>query len=1305
MSERKWYEKKEVVNYSEWQALKTPEGLDYYYNTVSGVTTWDKPDELQTDDELANRGEWVWVPDDEMCYVPGTVKSKGAEITCQTQSGFTVNVPGNTKLMPLKPASLKRIVADLVLLDDMSTPLILHNLKVRFEKGDIYTNIGTILISCNPYQQLGLYTPEKIFEYQYRGVKEMPPHVFNIAHDAYKGLCDFKKCHSVIISGESGAGKTEATKQVLNYLASIAGSTNGVEQKVLQANPILEAFGNAKTVRNDNSSRFGKYMEVWFDSANKICGCNTTNYLLEKIRVIQQSPTERNFHVFYQLCKAASGPEKTKWGVSARAQDYQYLNVSGCVDVPSINDQGDWSEMKEAMHLLNFRPEDQDNVFSTVAAVLSLGNIGITGGATPKIPDRKWIGTAAKLLQVEEKTLETSLTIRELRIKGQQTTKVILTDKQASDTRHALAKFIYGNMFDWIVVKVNESMVAGSGKKLSIGILDIFGFEIFKQNSFEQLCINFTNEMLQQHFNNNTFMLEETIYKNEGINFKHVDFIDNKPVLELITQKDGGIFTMLDEELVVPKGSDQGFLDKMHKKHEKTKHYAKDFRNPTLFVVKHYAGEVTYDGIGFLEKNRDTLTDDLYEMLGSSKREFIRSIFPEASTASKKASLAKQFTGQLNDLMRELNRTDPHYIRCVKPNATKSPSTFSSRMSLEQLTYSGVLEAVAIRKQGYPFRLTHAVFAEHYKCLLPDGKKTANPLAACKEIMQIMKLTSNNVQYGNSQVLYRADEYKALELQRSIKVACLEMDAELDRLCKENIKGFTEAQKEKYFEKLSRAVEQADEFRLTSEISNRARKLLDDFIESRIDDATKKMLQQAHDNVDEALLRKALAICDREGYKTKMAKQCRRLLARIDRISEEVNLVCYTLDEFHVEAVVKAGDEIGYSSEWLDYLRGLYNGPKKDYLKAQYDKAVENKNHDRAIRIGVKMKDIQMDDEAGQWSNLASYPKLKAAHEWAGEKFFGSKEIRTANFLSWQPEKIHACLCKYDHLKQTDKVKFKMIKNKMVDDYAYIMKYLGQRVSKRETGEERARQCVQSGLEIPEIRDEIYIHLIKNITNNPDPKCALGCWDLMSLCFLTFPPSKELENYLEYYIRKSGPTGKQKYQHTGWLRQRVYLGQVQSSPSLNELTAIESTLESRSRGFSEPLPPGAPSWQDLLESYHDQAPVNNTFRRSPSNLGAARGGGAAGGGAKRGGGQAGGGQASRGGGQAGGQASRGGGQAARGGKAAAAPSGARAPPKKSAWKPVLDEDSGESYYWNEETGESTWDMPAELKATQVFSRV
>jgi len=277
-----------------------------------------------------------------------------------------------------------------------------------------------------------------------------------------------------------------------------------------------------------------------------------------------------------------------------------------------------------------------------------------------------------------------------------------------------------------------------------------------------------------------------------------------------------------------------------------------------------------------------------------------------------------------------------------------------------------------------------------------------------------------------------------------------------------------------------------------------------------------------------------------------------------------------------------------------------------------------------------------------------------------------------------------------------------------VDDYAYIMKYLGQRVSKRETGEERARQCVQSGLEMPEIRDEIYIQLIKNITQNPEQKCQLACWDLMSLCFLTFPPSKDLEMYLEYHVRKFGPTGKQKYQHTGWLRQRVYQGPVQSSPSLNELSAIEATLESRSRGFSEPLPPGAPSWQDLLDSYAAQAPAANTFRRSPSNLGGGRGGHAAGGGAKRGGGAAGGGGGGRGGGAAaaaaGGGGGRGGGGAARG-KGPAAPSGARAPPKKSPWKPILDEESGESYYWNEETGESTWEMPAELKTTQVFSRV
>lgn len=1282
MSDKKWFEKKDPSKYAEWQMLKSAEGLDYYYNTVTQETTWDKPDALKTEDELKAAGDWVWAPHDMHCYIPATVVGQnGGQTTVRAKTGETFNVPGTIKMQPLKPASLNRIVNDLVLLDDMSTPLILYNLKTRFEKGDIYTNIGTILISVNPYKSLGLYSPEKIYEYQYRGTKEVPPHVFNIAHSAYKGMADFGKAHSIIISGESGAGKTEATKQCLSYIAAIAGSELGVEKKVLQANPILEGFGNAKTCRNDNSSRFGKYMQLFFGKKNDINGSSTINYLLEKIRVVQQQPNERNFHAFYQLVKASSGAQKTKFQLATRCEDYEYLNKSGCINMSSINDEEDFKDVLGAMNDLGFSAGDQDDVFMTTSAVLALGNMKFAGGTLSKSTERKWAETAAKLIKVDVGKLEKVLTKRDLKIKGQATTTVNLDDKQASDTRHAMAKFIYGNMFDWIVQKVNKSMVAPAGRNLSIGILDIFGFEIFQNNSFEQLCINFTNEMLQQHFNHNTFKLEEQIYQEEGIQFKHVDFIDNQPVLDLITDKNGGILTILDEEIVVPKGSDQGFVDKMRQKHAKSSHFSSSFKVPMQFNVKHYAGHVTYDGTGFLEKNRDTLTDDLLELLTESGSPFVKGLFPaEQSSANKKASLSKQFQQQLKQLMFELHKTEPHYIRCVKPNSNKSSSEFDSRMSLEQLTYSGVFEAVAIRKQGFPFRLKHEIFLEHYRCIMPDpGAKYPNPRVGCQAIIDKMKLNATNTRMGHTQLLYRSDEHKSLELQRSIRVVALEMEEELKRLIAIQIKGYTEPQKESYFQKLSMAIEQADEFRLTSEIANKARAVLDVYIESRIDDGTKAKLQWAHDNVNEEALRAALVIVDKNGFKTKLCKECRRLLTRIERINEEMGTAALTLDEFHVEACIKAADEIKLSNEWLEYFRGLYHGPRLDYLTAQYDKAMENKNTDRAIRLDVKRKDIQMEAEAHTWGNLQAFPKLKAPADWAGQKFLGKKDILAANFLCWtgdratgKAEKLHSTLCKYDNI--VDKVRLKEVTHKATDCYKYILKYLGQRISKRETGVTRARQALESGLQTPEIRDEIFIQLIKATTNNPDPNAGSNGWDLMALCLLFFPPSAEFSNYLEFYLRKNAPSGKQKNQFTGWLRQRVLKGPAAELPTDAQLEQIETTLTGRSRGFSEPLPPGLPPWQDLLESYYASAQVDNKFRREikPS------------------------------------MGQQAGAQVAKQLKSAAANNlplpAAAAPAKKSPWTEMTDPDSGEPYYYNEETGESQWDKPADLMYGAVMGR-
>jgi myosin heavy subunit len=374
------------------------------------------------------------------------------------------------------------------------------------------TNVGTILISINPFKNIGnMYTPAKIASYQnFIGSAEPPPHVYKIAADSLKGVLDFGLNQSIIISGESGAGKTEATKQCLCYMAAVAsGSASGMEQKILLSNPILEAFGNAKTIRNDNSSRFGKYIEILLDNG-QLCGGRITSFLLEKVRVVQQALNERNFHIFFQLAANPSADFRRKYLIGD-VRSYRLLNQSGCLSVPTINDASDMAETLEAMSMLGFSSAEQDSIISLVSSVMHIGNIEFAGtgdrssdvvpaGAGRVDP----LASAAKLMQIAPATLQKALTWNVMRIQGQQNTEISLSAKEAGDTRDVLAKFLFGALFNWIVQKINKAIVPPAGKERSrhIGILDIFGFEIFENNSFEQLCINYTNEKLQRtcHF-------------------------------------------------------------------------------------------------------------------------------------------------------------------------------------------------------------------------------------------------------------------------------------------------------------------------------------------------------------------------------------------------------------------------------------------------------------------------------------------------------------------------------------------------------------------------------------------------------------------------------------------------------------------------------------------------------------------------------------------------------------------------------------------------------------------------------------
>ena len=667
-------------------------------------------------------------------------------------------------------------------MDEISEPMIQNNLRLRFQKHQIYTNIGTILISVNPFKRLPLYTPSVIDDYIHKGKRDMPPHVFNIAEAAFRHLMDDKSDQSILISGESGAGKTEATKQCLMFFAECAGSVTGVEQNILLSNPILEAFGNAKTLRNNNSSRFGKLISVLFDGRAKITGAGIINYLLEKSRVVYQLEGERSFHIFYQLIIGANADIKQRFAIW-NAADYYYISQSGCSMIDGVDDQKEWDEMIEAMVKMGFSEDDQENIFRLVSSVLHLGNIDFQPSQkanlrtdTCEVTNPQCLDICSDLLQVAAGDLLTACTNRTMVVRGEAPTKIPLGHEAASDNRNSFAKKIYSHLFDWIVVKVNQGMAPPKGavRTGQINVLDIFGFEIFEVNSFEQLCINFCNEKLQQHFNQHTFKLEEQLYRREQIKFDHVEFIDNQPVLDLIELKPKGILVALDEEIKVPRGSDTTFLNKINKHHAASPHFKEVRTSKSEFVVIHYAGEVLYDSYSFLEKNKDTLTQDLFDLISSSRSSFLKSLFPDInmSGSDRKVSLGFQFRKQLDELMKTLNQTEPHYIRCVKPNDDKLAGVFRGLMCLQQLRYAGVFEAVKIRQQGYPFRYTHEDFVKRYGFMRPEvaASNKGNHKACCGALLKSLKGDFTAVQIGNTKTLYRAGEHRQFELLRNLAV-------------------------------------------------------------------------------------------------------------------------------------------------------------------------------------------------------------------------------------------------------------------------------------------------------------------------------------------------------------------------------------------------------------------------------------------------------------------------------------------------------------------------------------------------------
>lgn len=723
-------------------------------------------------------GSHVWVEDPNVAWINGEVtRVDGPEIHVHTTDGNTV-VTDTSKVFPKDTEAPLGGVDDMTKLSYLHEPGVLENLATRYKLNEIYTYTGNILIAVNPFQRLPhLYDIHMMEQYKGAPFGELSPHVFAVGDAAYRAMINEGENNSILVSGESGAGKTETTKMLMRYLAYLGGHSGvegrTVEQQVLESNPVLEAFGNAKTVRNNNSSRFGKFVEIQFDKKGRLSGAAIRTYLLERSRVCQISDPERNYHCFYLLCAAPQEDiEKYKLG---SPKSFHYLNQSNCYELDGVNDGHEYLATRRAMDIIGISEEEQESIFRVVAAILHLGNINFSKGeeidsSIIKDDDSRFhLNMTAELLRCDAQSLEDAL-IKRVMVTPEEVISKTLDPLNAAASRDALAKTIYSRLFDWLVDKINISIGQDPNSKSTIGVLDIYGFESFKCNSFEQFCINFTNEKLQQHFNQHVFKMEQEEYTKEEIDWSYIEFVDNQDVLDLIEKKPGGIIALLDEACMFPRSTHETFAQKLYQTFKDDKRFIKPKLSQTDFTISHYAGEVTYQANQFLDKNKDYIVAEHQDLLTASKCSFVCGLFPplpeETLKSSKFSSIGSRFKLQLQSLMETLSVTEPHYIRCVKPNNDLKPAIFENVNIIHQLRCGGVLEAIRISCAGYPTRRTFYDFLNRFGVLAPEVlKANYDDKVACQMILD--KRGMQGYQIGKSKVFLRAGQMAELDARRT----------------------------------------------------------------------------------------------------------------------------------------------------------------------------------------------------------------------------------------------------------------------------------------------------------------------------------------------------------------------------------------------------------------------------------------------------------------------------------------------------------------------------------------------------------
>ncbi|KJH42901.1 myosin head [Dictyocaulus viviparus] len=848
----------------------------------------------------ARASEWAgkklcWVPHEKDGFVAGSIKQEtNDEVIVEIcDSGKTVTI-SKDDVQKANPPKFDKVedMSELTYLNEAS---VLHNLKERYFSSLIYTYSGLFCVVINPYKRLPIYSESLIEEFKGKKRHEMPPHIFAIADSAYRSMLQDREDQSILCTGESGAGKTENTKKVIQYLAHVAGATRSkgsqstvspakgeLEQQLLQANPILEAFGNSKTVKNDNSSRFGKFIRINFDMSGYISGANIEFYLLEKSRTLRQAPEERSFHIFYQFLRGTGVAEKggciykQKVTLHRRAKEssrlriadsamseiktvsrsrmkgsgavwsikispyqvyketdidgrsaataaaylledidkYRFL-VNGNITLPNVDDSQEFQSTLKSMRIMGFAEDEITSVLRVVSATILMGNLEFTQEKKSDqaiLPNDKVIQKVCHLLGLP--VIELTKAFLRPRIKvGREFVNKAQNKEQAEFAVEAIAKASYERMFKWLVNRINKSLDRTRRQGASfIGILDIAGFEIFELNSFEQLCINFTNEKLQQLFNNTMFIMEQEEYQREGIEWQFIDFgLDLQPTIDLI-EKPMGLLALLDEQCLFPKATDKTLVEKLQKTHSKhPKFIVPDMRAKSDFAVVHYAGRVDYSADQWLMKNMDPLNENVVALMQSSTDSFVCSIWKDGKLLClyhKIANISEDFQAefagicaaemnetafgvrakkgmfrtvsqlhkeQLTRLMTTLRNTSPHFVRCIIPNHEKKAGKINSMLVLEQLRCNGVLEGIRICRQGFPNRVPFQEFRHRYEILTPnviprgfmDGKE------AVKKMIEFLEVDANLYRIGQSKVFFRTGVLAHLEEERDLKLTDL----------------------------------------------------------------------------------------------------------------------------------------------------------------------------------------------------------------------------------------------------------------------------------------------------------------------------------------------------------------------------------------------------------------------------------------------------------------------------------------------------------------------------------------------------